>query len=392
MQCSGTPWTRSPGSKETSSLCNYKCDSNHQVCNFVTDFPNNLVCNSGYTRVGYKCVPTNTQETSGFYFNRCYNFFPIYKRFSSVMNLKTIDGYAVEFAFKFDKVNEFCANNMKRYVFWAYPHVLYQLSGSDNLYYEDIAINYGPILLSRVHPYEWNYIIIRYQDQTVSVFVNLKLYEPDVTYSTSSNANYNLLAIAFCNGSFQCEPLGSQLSLTWTAAYYTHVRIYDLKYTNVNTIGEYMQKKVQLETTSILVYYLFNNIHNDLNTVYNEIDLTDTSLQLKFHQNIPITSVYRTNDLVLMYSSSANFDWGEVNKGKYVTSVEELTGVITSLSCSANCARCYDSNENNCYQCNSGYTLYRNKCMVSTGYYMQIPSTLLQDITVNFVFICSHAI
>ena len=384
-KCNTENMTRAPGSNENSAFCNYECDNNHVPCNFVNDFPNNLRCNSGYTRVGYKCLPTNTQENAAFYFNRCYNFFPIYKRFSTTMNYKMIDGYAIEFSFKFDKVNEFCKKPSPRYVFWAHPHYIYQIDSSDDVYYEDKEMNKKNILKS-IHPYEWNYIIIRYQNNKVSVFVNMKLYEPEFEYDITPNPEYryNLTAIAFCTGEHQCEPLGEKLKINWTSAYYKNIRIYDLKQTNIYTINDYIQKRVQIETTSILIYYLFNNIHNDLNTVYNEIDLTDTSLQLKFHQNIPISSVYRTNDLVLMYSSSANFDWGEVNLGKYVTSVEAFTGKVTFSSCHSNCARCYDSNEDSCYQCNIGYTLYRNKCVVSTGYYMQFPSSLNQDLTVNF--------
>lgn len=376
--------TRAPGSNENTALLNYECSSNHIGCNFVDNYPTKLICNPGFVRVGYKCYPSSSQETASFYFNRCYNFFPIYKQFPNTLNIRTKEGYAIEFSFKFDKVNEFCDSNMDRYVFWAYPHILYQKAGSDDVYYEDQSINYGPILLSRISLYEWNYIIIRYQEDEVSIFINMKLIEPDISYSTAIEPNYNIKAIAFCNGNYQCEPLGTQLNIDWTSAYYSHIRIYNLKATNIYAISEYALKRVQSITTSILVYYLFNNINNDLNKVYNELDHGDTSLILNFNLNIPIDSVYRTTDQVLMYSSTANFDWGEINQGKYVTSVEQFTGIVTYSSCSSNCARCYNEKSNNCYQCKIGYTLYNNECRVSSGYYMQIPDNLKTDLTVNF--------
>ena len=124
---------------------------------------------------------------------------------------------------------------MDRYVFWVYPHALTQKGGSDEVYYTDLygdPTNISPTLIPRIHKYEWNFIVIEFQRHvisgreigTVNVYVNLKIAESDYSYNITNSAlldNYNAQAIAFCNGDYTCTPLGSQLNLIWTAAYYS---------------------------------------------------------------------------------------------------------------------------------------------------------------------------
>lgn len=57
-------WSRSPGSNIDSALCNYFVDAKHLPISTFRDFPNNLKCNSGYARVGYKCVLKENQRKS----------------------------------------------------------------------------------------------------------------------------------------------------------------------------------------------------------------------------------------------------------------------------------------------------------------------------------------
>lgn len=57
-------WTRSPGSNINSALCNYRVDAKHLPISLPKDLPNDLICNSGYVRVGYKCVLRENQQKS----------------------------------------------------------------------------------------------------------------------------------------------------------------------------------------------------------------------------------------------------------------------------------------------------------------------------------------
>ena len=100
-----------------------------------------MVCSSDfYTRVGFKCFPVSSQVNSAIYFNRCYNFLPVYQTFSTSQLELTKNSYTIEFWFKLDKVNEFCSNDIAiRYVFLSYPHSFIQYAGNDDVYYN---INY----------------------------------------------------------------------------------------------------------------------------------------------------------------------------------------------------------------------------------------------------------
>ena len=395
--CANNKLTTTPGTK---SFCSYNIDDSKHESFTASNFANyqeDLKCGSSYSRVGYKCMLKEKQKTASFYFNRCYNFLPIYKTFTATQLELTKNSYAIEFWFKLDKVNEFCSNDIAiRYVFWAYPHSFIQYAGNDDVYYNDLyekSINpvYSPIKIERIHPYEWNFIVIEYKRSpgSVNIYVNLKSSESDYSYSISnSNLNiYNVKAIAFCNGNeFTCKPLGSQLNINWGAAYYNKIRIYSLGGTSVNVIMENIQSKVQTTPSSVKIYYLFNNINNDLNIVYDENDRTDVNKQLNFNNLLNAASIYNKNDRILLYSSTANFDWGEVYTKQYVIEQNPITGVVTSFGhCALNCKRCYSEKENDCYECLDGYTLSNNECKRDTSYYPQISNDdNINDMNINF--------
>ena len=81
------------------ALCNYKIED-HQY-NRPDNFESKLTCLNGKIRVGYKCLSPDSQSNSALYFNRCYNFYPVFAYFDSI-KLKFINGYILEFSFKID--------------------------------------------------------------------------------------------------------------------------------------------------------------------------------------------------------------------------------------------------------------------------------------------------
>ena len=135
--------------------------------------------------------------------------------------------------------------------------------------------------------YEWNHVIILYNKNKglIQVYVNFNT-EPNYSKNIeeNNNNNYYLRALAFCNGDFKCDPLltGTDLNIKWTSAYYKTVRFYNTLLTSIHMINEYALNKIQYHTTSEIIDYEFNNINNDLNTFYNELNREITSNVLKF--------------------------------------------------------------------------------------------------------------
>jgi hypothetical protein len=146
------------------------------------------------------------------------------------------------------------------------------------------------------------------------------MIQPGYSYSIDNTEinNYILKSILFCTGKDLCEPLGVS-NIKWGAAYYSHMRIYDLKHSSVNMVYENMRNKFKYEPDSTLIYYLFNTINNDLN---NFID-TVSGKNLEFQLNLPFVSVYISDDNTLMFSFSSNFDYGQFHQRIYVTNVNK---------------------------------------------------------------------
>ena len=135
-------------------------------------------------------------------------------------------------------------------------------------------------------------------------------------------------------------------------------------------------EKVISQPKNIIIFYIFNTVNNDLNLVYDENYPTLTTKALNINDNLKAISPYRVEDVMLLFSSTSNFDWGEINEGKYIISQEIKTGKINSGLCAIHCKRCYSSSENDCYECFEGYVLYYSGCRQRTGYYPQIPESL----------------
>ena len=381
---------RGPGGITTSGICNYICNENFESCNqYITNYDSNLKCKSDYSRVGFKCLNKEEQKNAAIYFSSCYNFHSLYKNFQSLEITAFNQSYAIEVWFKLDFVNNFCDEdiyNSFTYVLYTYPHALVQIKNTYDIYYKDNYSDSEPVKLNSISLYEWNHVVILYNKNKglIQVYVNFNT-EPDYSKNIEENINndYYLRALAFCNGNFKCDPLltGTDINIKWTSAYYKKIRFYNTLLTSIHMINEYALNKIQYHTTSEIIYYEFNNINNDLNTFYNELNKDITSNILQF--SIDGNWIYNLNDTILLYLSSSNFDWGEKNGGFYVTNVEKFSGKVSYKKCADNCKRCYDSSKYNCYECNENYIFYNKQCRKMTGYYMQFPNNLLNNIDVN---------
>jgi len=378
-KCTGM-FNRGPGSlmdmdasTAVTALCNYRLSDFHTQYHDIEDYSSKLLCTSGYVRVGYKCLSKDSQEKSALYFNRCYNFYPFYAYFTNIES-KLLNGYIIEFSFKIDLVNDFCSvPEGDRYLFYAYPHTITQ-DKNNNFYYKDIFSEHIS-KIEKISLYEWNHIIIEANLKTnpiVNLYINYNMTHPAYSYELNSDNinNYVLKNVLFCQGDQSlCAPLAFD-NIVWGAAYYSKMRIYDLGHSSVYMIYENMRNKFKYQPESILVNYLFNTIDNDLNTFHDTVN----NINLEFHMNLPLVSVYRSNDKTLMFSSSSNFDHGQIHPEIYVTSVKKITGEYTSSNCYSGCKRCYSSEKSDCYECNNGYELFNRQCREITGYYFQLPN------------------
>ena len=387
-KCPTTIFNRPPWTQNDKGICSYRVDENHIQIPSPNNYKETLLCKNGYTRVGYKCLLTSQQEKSSFYFNHCYNFLPAYQKFTSIQLEQTENAYVVEFWFKLDKVNEFCGNNNDRYVLWVYPHSLFQYANDDTIYYKDLFMSNTPVKLNNIHLYEWNFVFFEYRKEKakVNIWVNFKSIQPDHSFNINEiniNINaYNLKAFAFCNGEHYCAPIES-ISINWSSAYYSRMRIYNIISSSIYMVMENALGKIISQPKNVIIFYIFNTVDNDLNIIYDENYPTLTNKAFNINDNLRTVTSYRVDDVMLLYSSTSNFDWGEINDGKYIISQEVKTGEITSGLCANHCKRCYSSSENDCYECYEGYVLYYSGCRQRTSYYPQIPESLNNYIVPN---------
>ena len=74
------------------------------------------------------------------------------------------------------------------------------------------------------------------------------------------------------------------------------------------------------------------------------------------------------------YNYADNFDWGAINEGRFIASMDGI--YITSQSCNAHCKRCYTNAITNCYKCESGYVLKGMTCVYADSKkYLKVPIT-----------------
>ena len=380
-------YNRGPGAllnmdQTVSGMCNYELGS--YTYQGTLEYNSNMICLTGFVRVGFKCLAKDGQENSAIYFNSCYNFYPVYTYFNTISQyLKT--GYILELSFKVDLVNDFCPKTgiTERYLLFAHPHAIIQDPNDVKaFYYKDTNdLSKKSDISLPLSPYEWNHVIIEFRadEYKVNIYVNYNMLEPCYSYTINPEDinKYILSYILFCTGKYLCAPI-SGTKITWGAAYYKEIIVYDLKYSSVHMVYEKMRNKFNYDLNSILVYYLLNSIDKDDNIFEDSY----SGINLDFSGNLPIVSVYKTKDNPLLFSTSSNFDYGDSHSGIYLTEVEPLTGEFLFKSCFHGCKRCYSSAQNDCYECDDDFELYNKECRKRTGYYYQL-TNITKELKVN---------
>ena len=379
-------YNRGPGAlldsdEDNSGICNYKLDEFHTYQN-TTDFINKMVCSNGYVRVGYKCFEPEKQVKSAFYFNRCYNPYPVFAQELHVDELK--QGYIIEFSFKVDTVNEFCSKDaIERFLFYAHPHSITQ-DDQDKFYYRDTNklddnTNKKELSLSL---YEWNHLVIEFNkdELKMNIYINYNMLEPAYSYDIKADEinNYYFQNFLFCNkNEGLCEPISQELS--WGAAYYSKMAVYKSKLSSVYMVYEKNRNKFNFEPNSIFLEYTLNTIGNDINIFHEKYKGSD----LTFGKNFPLVSIYISEDSTLLFSTSTDFDYGEFHPQIYATEIYPKTGKYIYQNCYNGCKRCYSSAKNDCYQCDEGFELYNKQCRRITGYYYQLNNYNKQELFVD---------
>ena len=243
---------RSPASSKGNAICNLPCDPNSSSCSTIlasNDYTTLYTCIANYSRFGYHCILTSYLNTGYLNFNRCYNFPSVYVTFTPTVQSLTANGYYLEFAFKMDFVNEFCANptgvTARKYVLFTVPHSFFidltSTSTSALLSYE---INTATSLKGSFsyNLYEWNIIIVKTtiinNVTSINIYLNYNL-TPVITL-ISSSLPINLIGMGFCNANMTpCIINSISYSLNWASVFYKNIRVWDYSSTNFNTIVDF---------------------------------------------------------------------------------------------------------------------------------------------------------
>ena len=379
---------RTPGSALNFGICNAEClDSNilrncpHNL-NDLQNYPSNFECVSSYPRVDYQCYVRSglSNENKGaLFYSNCNYPYNFQHTFSDDFIKKIKNGYIIELWFMIDNVIcDWSDNSKKYYILYAFPHKIYR-QGNKFFY---VVLNANPHELTQVHLYEWNKFII-YADtinNQITIYQNFNFDLQD------EHGNYNIiqfgttplntLSIHFCSCAgndvegYKTPPCGSN-DIQFGSVYYNNLRIWDLELANIETIQAYNSRMYSNIPDSLLLDYpltldyIDNNVLKDTIGIYNEdiSGVIDPNLYEMGHK-----------DKLIIYNYSTKFDWGNSNPGKYV---KTMTGtVITSENCDVSCRRCYSNTNDRCYECESGYVLYGQKCIFTkNNFYLKTPST-----------------
>ena len=379
---------RTPGSALNFGICNAEClDSNilrkcpHNL-NDLQNYPTNFECVSSYPRVDYHCYVRSglSNENKGaLFYSNCNYPYNFHHTFSESFIQKIKNGYIIELWFMIDNVIcDWSDNAKKYYILYAYPHQIYR-QGS-KFYY--VVLDSSPHELTQVQLYEWNKFII-YADtikNEITIYQNFNFDLKDengkyniIKFGTSS---LNTLSITFCScyGNTQDghkTPLCKYTDIKFGSVYYNNFRIWDLSLANIETIQAYNSGIYSNIPDSLLLDYpltldyIDNNVLKDTIGIYNE----DISGVID-----PDNYEMGHKDKLIIYNYSTKFDWGKTNPKQYV---KLMTGtIITSDNCDISCRRCYSNTNDRCYECESGYILYGQKCIFTKeNFYLKTPST-----------------
>jgi hypothetical protein len=386
------PYIRSPDSSKKGAFCNFKCDTN-AVCPTTAadqlDLPNKYTCNNGYNKIGYKCVDSTTTSKSQLYFNGCLNFLNLGFDFNSGFGTKFEQGHTIKFWMKIDRFNEFCTTNKRKYYFILEPHSIYLdtannnyaqtgqtiPSGFYNIVYENIHSTALKGTLYSINPNTWNIITIQVNllNHSLRVYTNNNLFTPDIKIDNiPTTVKLIPTKLVFCSIQGQssdntlCSTSSYASNLSWGAAFYKDIKIWDGVNTNPWLIQQ-IENKLFSETLSSLLYYFPMNVENSLNnSILNTLSTGGTMNYLNRYPNL-------TSDKEYVINYSSKFEYSDLNSGQYMNSLELNGGAYSSSSCPLNCTRCTSFSPQACLECAEGYKLFSNMCKKCTGFYVKIP-------------------
>ena len=250
----------------------------------------------------------------------------------------------------------------------------------ENKYYYKIIDSIYSSTLDGISNYEWNKIVIKTTlgvtlGQNVYVYINFDIDNIKATITNiASSVKMELQYISFCSkeSNGDCTPAGAA-DVTWGSAYYRNIRIWELYSSSIYSIQDYNigiyglnnDKPLSLKLNYPLIISQMNlNVLKQISG--NEIDSIKVS-----HEE---SQNFKSLDEWDFYNYADNFDWGAINEGRFIASMDGI--YITSQSCNAHCKRCYTNAITNCYKCESGYVLKGMTCVYADSKkYLKVPIT-----------------
>ena len=385
--CSNTcynKYIRVPGAPYYAGICSIQAGAD------IKDIPNTdtqlsnysqkvLKCDGKFNQVGFNCFNVDSDINSAFFFSRCYNQPNFYGEISNESKEKLPNGYFYEFWFKLDRVQilQHCDTTAnEEYILFSTPHSIY-LDLKENKYYYKIIDSIYSSTLDGINNYEWNKIVIKTTlgvnlGQNVYVYINFDIDNIKATITNiPSSIKMQLQYISFCskeeNG--DCTPAGAA-EVTWGSAYYRNIRIWELFSSSIYSIQDFNIGIYTDTPLSLKLYYpliISKMGYNVLNQVIGDKNLDAIKVSHEESQN------FKSLDEWDFYNYADNFDWGAINEGKFISSMDGI--YITSQACNEHCERCYTNAITNCYKCSPGYVLKGLTCVYTQdNYYLKVPS------------------
>ena len=376
---------RQPGTNATHGICNSECDKETKKCPgsssaVLKDYQLNYECQDNSYRIGYHCIKTQLNLRSALFFSKCYNSPNFYREIDSESQYLYRYGYFLEFWMKLDKMLINCQDGYvkkpKEYYFKTNVHSFYMETDMNNFYYE-----FGEPLddvtrqVAGLNDYEWNkfYIRTRINDRQIDFFLNFEIVNPKFTLTEDdigSTSELSLQRISFCSraNNGNCGETG----INWGSAYYKNIRVWDERTATIRMVQDFNNEIFEEFPNSLILYYPLILQYMDLNEIKEIIHGVDS-----FIVTHPSTENFKSIDKNIFYNYEINHDWGEDNKGYFISALgetEDDNGVVTATACHPSCSRCFSATATNCYSCNEGYVLNGMECIRINGYFLKIPA------------------
>ena len=353
-------------------------------------------CKPGYTKVYYECIESSLIPKSALYFSNIYSFpntvfdaTDYTKENFDYLDWKEetrIPSYYLEIWMKFDLLNYRNVITNTEYYLYAHPHQIIKDPRDQKYKYSNklISSGYSYYTLNSLHNYEWNHIIIEnlydYNTQKFSIkfYLNKNFDNPEFIISELDSSLYKMhfRGLGFCDkvDDSYCRINNEAAYLRWGVAWYRNFRVWDAEITTLDLI----QNCDYGYTQSINAQKYYFSLTADTlvkNTIQDRISPDKNKLKLNYWTFNTGTEYLESfdNDMRINYSTD-NFDKTYVFENNYITGITEDGTDYSISSCAQGCKRCYSSSSNDCYECDSGYTLYGKECKFSTGYFFKTPA------------------